>query len=278
MDVSILSIFTLILAEIGRFWRFAFGVFATSVRFWKTGSFARDYRGRAARGRLWQQMHEIGTQSVPVVMVTGAFVGMTLAVQGFSQFEGIGLQDRLGSVINISVVKELGPVLAALMVAGRVGGALTAELGAMAITDQINAVRAMGADPVAHLAVPRFLACVLLTPLLTVYADLLGVLGGYLITVVYFGVNAEAYWRFSAEVVEKWDLFVGIVKGVFFGGAIALISCFKGFYCNAGARGVGRACTEAFVYSFIAILALDFILAVFFKALYQTLWGVRLVF
>lgn len=278
MDLAIVSIFSAMLAEIGRFCRFMFSVTSTSLRFGKAGNFARGYRGRAARSRLWQQMHEIGTQSVPVVMVTGAFVGMTLAVQSFSQFEGIGLQDRLGSVINISVVKELGPVLAALMVAGRVGGALTAELGSMAITDQINAVRAMGADPVAHLAMPRFLACVLLTPLLTIYADLLGVLGGYLMTVIYFGVNAEAYWRFSADVVEKWDLFVGIFKGVFFGGAIALISCFKGFHCTAGARGVGRACTEAFVYSFIAILALDFILAVFFKALYQSIWGVRVVF
>lgn len=266
-----------VLEEFGRFWRFVSQVLGVVLRTDKAGTFSREYRGRAARNRLWGQMFEIGTQSAPVVMITGAFVGMILAVQGYSQFEGMGLQDRLGSVINIAVVKELGPVLAAIMLAGRVGGAMTAELGTMAITEQINAVRAMGADPVAYLALPRFLACILLMPILTIYADLLGVLGGYLITVKYFGVNAEAYWRFSSEVVEKWDLFAGLIKGLFFGGSIALISCYKGFHCTAGARGVGRACTEAFVYSFISILVLDFMLVVIFKAVYDTLWGTRMI-
>lgn len=234
-------------------------------------------RAAAARARVWAQMYEIGNKSVPVVMITGAFVGMTLAVQSYSQFKGINLEDRLGSLINISVVKELGPVLAAMMLAGRVGGALTAELGTMNVTEQIDALRTMGADPIRYLVIPRFLACMLLTPFLTVYADFMGVMGGYIITVCHFGVNSEAYWRFSADVVEKWDVFIGVIKGVFFGATIALISCFKGFNCQPGAHGVGKACTEAFVCSFLSILALDFMLAIVFKAIYDTIWGVRVI-
>ncbi len=230
----------------GRFWRFVWQVIVHGIFTRPSG------RLSAARGRIWAQMYEIGNKSVPVVMATGAFVGMTLAVQSFSQFKGVGLQDRLGSLINVSVVKELGPVLAAMMLAGRVGGALTAEL-----------------------VVPRFWACVLLTPFLTIYADFLGVLGGYVITVWHFGVSSEAYWQFSADVVEKWDILIGLAKGVFFGGGIALISCFKGFHCEPGARGVGKACTEAFVNSFLAILILDFLLAIIFKVTYEMIWGFK---
>jgi len=259
------------LEEWGRFWRFVWQVLAHGVFSGPSG------RASAARGRVWAQMYEIGNKSVPVVMATGAFVGMTLAVQSFSQFKGVGLQDRLGSLINISVVKELGPVLAAMMLAGRVGGALTAELGTMHVTEQIDALRAMGTDPVRHLVTPRFWACVLLTPFLTIYADLLGVFGGYVITVWQFGVNSEAYWRFSADVVEKWDVMIGLIKGVFFGASIALISCFKGFNCDPGAHGVGKACTEAFVNSFLTILALDFVLAVVFKGIYETVWGLKII-
>jgi phospholipid/cholesterol/gamma-HCH transport system permease protein len=234
-------------------------------------------RASAARARVWAQMYEIGNKSVPVVMITGAFVGMTLAVQSYSQFKGVNLEDRLGSLINISVVKELGPVLAAMMLAGRVGGALTAELGTMKVTEQIDALRAMGADPIRYLVAPRFLACMVLTPFLTIYADFMGVMGGYVITVWHFGVNSEAYWRFSADMVEKWDVFIGLTKGVFFGATIALIGCFKGFNCRPGAHGVGKACTEAFVCSFLIILALDFVLAIVFKTIYDTIWGFRVI-
>ena len=257
------------LTEWGQFWRFTWQVLAHGIFGVPSG------RASAARGRVWAQMYEIGNKSVPVVMATGAFVGMTLAVQSFNQFKGVGLEDRLGSLINVSVVKELGPVLAAMMLAGRVGGALTAELGTMHVTEQIDALRAMGADPIRHLVAPRFWACVLLTPFLTIYADLLGVLGGYVITVCQYGVSSEAYWRFSADVVEKWDVFVGLTKGVFFGGSIALISCFKGFNCDPGAHGVGKACTEAFVNSFLTILILDFFLAILFKEMYNTIWGFK---
>jgi len=224
---------------------------------------------------VWGQMDVIGVRSVPVIMITGAFVGMTLAIQTYDQLAGMGLEEHLGVLINISVVKELGPVLAAIMLAGRVGGALTAELGTMNVTEQIDAIRSIGTDPIRYLVAPRLLACLLLTPFLIVYADLMGIVGGYFVSVIQLGINARAYWSFSASGVELWDLGIGVIKGFFFGGAIAVISCYKGFTCREGAHGVGQACTEAFVASFISILALDFALAVVFKGIYNTLWAMR---
>ncbi len=252
-----------VVRDLGRFAGFAWGSVVACVA------------GCGAQGTLplvWTQMNIIGVRSVPVIMITGAFVGMTLAVQAYDQLAGMGLEEHLGVLINISVVKELGPVLAAVMLAGRVGGALTAELGTMNVTEQIDAVRSMGVDPVRYLVVPRVLACLLLTPVLIIYADLLGVLGGAVVSFGHLGINSRAYWNFSAHGVEMWDVAVAVVKGFFFGGAIATISCYKGFTCREGAQGVGQACTEAFVASFISILAIDFALAILFKSIYATFW------
>jgi phospholipid/cholesterol/gamma-HCH transport system permease protein len=130
----------------------------------------------------------------------------------------------------------------------------------------------MGTDPIRYLVAPRFLACLILTPFLIVYADLLGILGGYFVSVIQLKINSSAYWQFSAQGVSLWDLNTGILKGFFFGGAIAMISCYKGFHCKEGAQGVGQACTEAFVGSFITILAMNFFFAVVMKAIYSTFW------
>ncbi|MGA1979647.1 MAG: ABC transporter permease [Sedimentisphaerales bacterium] len=254
------------IGNMGKFGRFAWR--AIKACGWSIGR-------TATYPLIWAQMNIIGVRSVPIVMITGAFVGMILAVQAYDQLAGMGLEEHLGVLINISVVKELGPVLAAVMLAGRVGGALTAELGTMNVTEQIDAVRSMGTDPVRYLVAPRLLACLLLTPALIIYADLLGVLGGYFIGVIQLGINSQGYWNFSAAGVELWDVVVGVVKGFFFGAAIAVISCYKGFTCKEGAHGVGQACTEAFVASFISILALDFTLAVVFKAIYNTFWPLK---
>lgn len=226
---------------------------------------------------LTPQFYEIGARSVPIVAIVGMFVGMVLAVQAFVQFQSVGLENYLGAVINLSVLRELGPVLAGIMLAGRVGGALTAELGTMNVTEQIDALRTMGTDPIRHLVVPRFLACMLLTPILTCYADLTGVLGGYFISVIVFDSSGTLYWRYSAQAMELWDIWCGLIKSFAFGGAIALIGCFKGFHCRAGAEGVGRACTEAFVLSFVAILTIDFFMAVLLKAIYEAVWGFKSV-
>ncbi len=252
--------------NIGRFARFVWQSMVVSLR-----SCANTH----TYPLIWTQMNIIGVRSVPVVMVTGAFVGMTLAVQAYDQLAGMGLEEHLGVLINISVVKELGPVLAAVMLAGRIGGALTAELGTMNVTEQIDAIRSMGTNPIRYLVAPRVLACLLLTPFLIIYADLMGIVGGYLVSVVQFGINSRAYWSFSANGVELWDVAIGVIKGFFFGVAIAAISCYKGFTCKEGAHGVGQACTEAFVASFISILALDFALAVISKSIYNTFWSLK---
>lgn len=254
----------------------------------KTGRAARFiWQGLAASFRsilapaqyplIWTQMNIIGVKSVPVIMITGAFVGMILAIQAYDQLAFMGLEERLGVLINVSVVKELGPVLAAVMLAGRIGGALTAELGTMKVTEQIEAVRSIGTDPIRHLVAPRVLASLLLTPFLIIYADLLGIIGGYFISVIHLGINSRAYWNYSASGVELWDVSIGVIKGFFFGGAIASISCYKGFHCREGAEGVGHACTEAFVASFISILALNFAMGVIFKEIYYTFWPIRML-
>jgi len=254
------------LSGFGEFWRFV-----GRTWWWLLSGLGRPRDWRL----LGPQFYEIGVRSVPVILVTGAFVGMVLAVQAVHQFLQVGLEDRMGVLVNLSVVRELGPVLAGVMLAGRVGGALTAELGTMNVTEQIDALRSMGADPIRYLVVPRFLACLILTPFLTVYTDLMGALGGWFITVRIYSVASEPYWHYTAQAIENWDIMTGLLKALFFGGAIGLISCYKGFRCRGGAEGVGRACNAAFVASFIAILALDFFLAVLMQGIYQAVWGFK---
>jgi len=197
-----------------------------------------------------------------VVALTGLFIGMVLAVQSYAQFKALGLQTRLGSVINLSLVRELGPVLAATMLAGRVGSAMAAELGTMRVTEQIDALESMGANPIYYLVVPRFLGCLVLIPTLTIMADFMGVLGGYLYSHGVLGIDYHHYWANSREYVDAFDFLMGLFKSFFFGGAIALVSCHHGFHCDHGAQGVGRAATNAFVHSFVLILILDLFLGI----------------
>ncbi|MCL2646837.1 MAG: ABC transporter permease [Phycisphaerales bacterium] len=223
--------------------------------------------GRFARRQLLLQMFDIGTLSIPVVMITGAFIGAVLAIEALPQFQSIGLAGRIGSVINISVVKQIGPVLTAVMLAGRVGGALTAELGTMRVTEQIDALRAMATDPTRALAVPRFVACLIMTPVLTVFSDVLGMAGGWVMAVKVNAVDNAEYWLHTREALDLYTINTGFIKAFFFGAAIASIACYKGFKCGPGAQGVGRACTESFVLSFITILVMNFFVAVLMNAL-----------
>ena len=216
--------------------------------------------------------YSVGVRSIPVVSVTGLFIGMVLAVQAYGQFAQLGLATRLGSIINISIVRELGPVLAATMLAGRVGGAMAAELATMRITEQVDALACLGVHPVHYLGGPRFLACVLLIPLLTIVANFMGVLGGALICTQVYHVDAHFYWQNTQGYVGLWDLTTGLIKPTFFGAAIALVSCHYGLTSGAGAEGVGQAATRAFVASFMAILVLDFFLAMLLNELYAFLW------
>jgi phospholipid/cholesterol/gamma-HCH transport system permease protein len=232
---------------------------------------------RSSLRALGQQMYEVGTLSMPVVMITGLFVGMVLAVQAFPQFKAVGMLSSMGPLVNLSVLRELGPVLASIMLAGRVGGGLTAELGTMRVTEQIAALEAMGASPMRVLVVPRFLACMILTPLLVVYADIMGILGGYLISVTVFGLSSAEFWRSSLDVLYSYDVFYGLAKSLAFGVALGLICCYKGFRCSAGAAGVGKACTQAFVASCMAILGLNLFMGIFLNTIEELFLGLRVV-
>jgi phospholipid/cholesterol/gamma-HCH transport system permease protein len=229
---------------------------------------------RLPRGKVfWPILHDVGVQSLPVILVTGLFIGMVLAVQSYDTLRVMHFESRIGSVINVTLVKELGPVLAATMLAGRVGSAIAAEIGTMRVTEQIDALDALGADPIAYLVVPRLLACFWLIPALTVLADGIGMFGGWFISTQMLGVSSHYYWLYSDSFVTGYDVVSGVVKSLFFGAAIAIIACHQGFHCGAGAEGVGKAATQAFVNSFIAILALDFVLGVALLHLYRVLFG-----
>ncbi|MCH2212393.1 MAG: ABC transporter permease [Fuerstiella sp.] len=243
----------------------ALAIFSVSILRRLFGSLPR-------RQILFPVLYEIGVRSVPVVLVTGSFIGMVLAVQAYTQFKLLHMESRLGAIITMTLVSELGPVLAATMLAGRVGSAMAAELGTMRVTEQISAISALGADPLRYLVVPRFIACVLLIPLLAAFGDAIGMFSGWAFSTRMLGVNSYQYWSYAIDFVTAWDIMAGLVKSIFFGCSIAIIACHRGFHCGSGAEGVGRAATESFVLSFIAILGLDFLLTVLLNTSYYLIW------
>lgn len=224
------------------------------------------------RGTLLPNFYQIGVLSLPVVALTGTFIGMVLAVQSYTQFHMMHLETRLGAIVNMTLVRELGPVLAATMLAGRVGSAMAAELGTMKVTEQIDALASMGTNPIHYLAVPRFLACIILIPSLTIMADFMGMAGAYFYSVHILDIDMHHYFSNSQDVVGAYDIFTGVFKSLFFGAAIALVSCYRGFNCEPGAEGVGRAATSAFVFSFVLILIIDLFLGITLDAVYYAIW------
>ncbi|MEQ9408106.1 MAG: ABC transporter permease [Fuerstiella sp.] len=233
---------------------------------------SRLHAGLPKRHVVVPILYEIGVRSVPVILVTGTFIGMVLAVQTHQQFKMMHMESRLGAIITMTLVSELGPVLAATMLAGRVGSSMAAELGTMRVTEQIHAISALGADPIRYLVVPRFLACVALIPLLTAIADGIGILAGWMFSCKVLGVNSHHYWMYAEQFVTGWDVMAGLIKSIFFGCSIAIIACRQGFHCGSGAEGVGRAATQSFVMSFIAILGMDFLLTVVLNTTYYMIW------
>jgi phospholipid/cholesterol/gamma-HCH transport system permease protein len=226
------------------------------------------------RDTMFASMYQIGVLSLPVIAITGTFIGMVLAVQSYNQFRAFGLETQLGGAINKSMFRELGPVLAATMLAGRVGSAMAAELGTMRVTEQIDALASMGTNPVQHLVVPRFLSCLLMIPSLTIMAVFMGVMGGFLYCTTILNIDYYHYWDNAKKYAENWDLFYGVIKSVFFGATIGMISCYRGFHCQPGAEGVGQAATKAFVLSFVIIIILDLFLSIMLDAVYQAIWPV----
>ena len=222
--------------------------------------------------RMFTEAWNIGVGSLFIVLLISGFAGGVTALQARYQFTGTIPVYYLAGVIVESIVLELGPVLTGLILAGRIGARYAAELGTMRVTEQIDALSALGTNPIHYLVVPRLLACFLLIPLLTLMADFMGVIGGAVVSTQMLGVDPYAYWQHSRDFVGGLDLFAGVFKSYFFGAAIALISCHRGFHSKAGAEGVGRAATEAFVFSFIAILFLDFCIGLAWNTVYNALW------
>ena len=226
-----------------------------------------DRRARPDRRDFFWQCYFVGVQSLPVVLTTGAFAGMVLAYSFYFQFQTLGVATLTGPLVAKALVWQLGPVLAGLMLAGRVGCAMAAELGSMVVTEQVDALRTMGADPVRVLVLPRVAAFTLMTPLLTLFANAIGIGAGMLLTV---GLGAE--WHFLKEQISlfmvPYDYMYSISKGLVFGLVIGTISCRRGLDTTGGAEGVGKATTEANVWSAISVLILNFwmtMLLVFFE-------------
>jgi phospholipid/cholesterol/gamma-HCH transport system permease protein len=209
---------------------------------------------------LLDQMYRIGNASVPVVLTTGLFTGMVLAVQTYSQFRRVEMENMVGAVVLVSMVKELGPVLTGLMLAGRVGASMAAEIGTMKVTEQIDALRSLATDPVRHLVLPRFVSCVLLMPVLTIMANFIGIIGGYFVAVRGLSVDEFFYINNSLDWLKISDVVSGLVKSACFGALICVVCCYRGFNAGAGAEGVGKATTQAVVTSCIMILLADFFL------------------
>lgn len=208
-----------------------------------------------------RQMLEIGVNSLPVVLITAVFTGMVLALQSFTGFKRFGAEGLVGTVVALSMTRELGPVLAALIVTGRAGASMAAELGTMRVTEQIDALEAMGTNPVKYLVAPRFLSGLIMLPALTVVTDIVGIIGGYMVSVMMLGTNSNTYLRATWDYLKMQDIYSGLLKACFFGAAFTLISCYKGFYTKGGAEGVGRATTGAVVYSSMTILIGDYFLS-----------------
>ena len=212
------------------------------------------------RRDIIEQLDVIGIGSMTVVLLTGLFTGMVLALQTGMTLDRFGARSVVGSLVSASMVRELGPVLTALMVTGRVGSGIAAELGSMVVTDQIAALRALGTDPIRKLVVPRVVAGTLMVPILTVISDAVGIFGGMVISVTQLNVAASVYWSNVIDGLYLQDLWMGLLKPLLLGFTLVTIGCHVGLNTRGGTQGVGRATTNAVVSASVALLVLDFLL------------------
>jgi phospholipid/cholesterol/gamma-HCH transport system permease protein len=218
-------------------------------------------------GRMFlRALVEIGYFSLPVVALTAIFTGMVLALQSYTGFARFAAEGAVANVVVLSVTRELGPVLAGLMVAGRVGAAMAAELGTMRVTDQIDALTTLATNPMKYLVAPRLLAGTIALPLLVIVADILGVLGGFIIAVFKLGFNSGVYLQRTMDFMETIDVVSGLAKAAVFGFIVALMGCYQGYMSRGGAQGVGAATTSAVVSGSVLVLAFDYVLTELFFA------------
>jgi phospholipid/cholesterol/gamma-HCH transport system permease protein len=212
---------------------------------------------------VMEQFDAIGAGSLTVVLLTGTFTGMVLALNSGITLDKFGARSMVGQLVSASMVKELGPVLTALMVCGRVGSGIAAELGSMTVTDQISALRALGTDPVRKLVIPRVIAGTLMVPVLTVIADGVGLVGAWLIALTQLKVPAAPFWNSVVNGLYIEDVWMGLIKPFFLGFVLTSIGCYVGLETKGGTQGVGRATTNAVVAGSVVILAVDFLLTKF---------------
>jgi phospholipid/cholesterol/gamma-HCH transport system permease protein len=218
-----------------------------------------------------EQLYNIGVLSLNVVAITGISTGIILAVQSFYQLSSKGLSGVTGIMVAKAMITELGPVLTALMVTGRVGSAMCAELGTMKVTEQIDAMETMAVDPNRYLLAPRYIAGLFMVPLLTMFSIILGILGGYVISSTYFGMPSSNYFDPMPIHISMFDLVTGVVKSILFGIFLVTICCYRGMKTKGGAAGVGRATTSSVVISYVTILISDFLITMALNAIHEEL-------
>jgi phospholipid/cholesterol/gamma-HCH transport system permease protein len=248
-----------ILAAIGDYTILVFSVIAATLRRPPSWGLIRD------------QLFEIGVMSVPVVAITGFSTGMVLAAQAFFQLSDKGLASATGLMVAKSMFVELGPILTAFMVTGRVGAAMCAELGTMRVTEQIDAMRSMAVNPLRYLIAPRFIAGTAMMPLLSIFSSVMGILGGYLIAVGFYRMSPTSYWDPLPIHITLFDFISGLIKAIVFGMIIVSISCYKGLTTSGGAAGVGKATTNSVVICYSVILIVNFLLTLTLNSSYMYL-------
>jgi phospholipid/cholesterol/gamma-HCH transport system permease protein len=226
-------------------------------------------RGKVRGQEVLAQMYEQGVQSVVIVVLTSLASGMVLGLQGFITLQRFGAKEFISHLVGLSLVRELGPVFTALIFSGKAGAGITAELGTMNTHEQVEATRALGVNPLEFLVAPRFLACILVLPVLVVISEIVGVFGGYLVAVHEAHLPGVFYIRGTMDAIGYKDFFSGIIKVFFFSVIIGWICCYKGFYTKGGALGVGRFTTQAVAYSYISVIVSN----MFLTKIILTLWG-----
>lgn len=224
--------------------------------------------GRRGQAVVYE-LSKIGVQSWFIVAVSSLFIGMVLAFQSAYQMQKLAAEIYIASLVALSIVREIGPVITALIIAGRVGSAIAAELGTMKVTEQLDALMTLAADPVRFLVVPRFIAMIIALPILTLWADVIGIFGGFLVGTLKLGILPSLYWKMTTLPLFFKDLFSGLLKAFIFGMIICIVSCFEGFRTEGGAEGVGRSTTVAVVTSFILIIAADCLCTALFYFVWQ---------
>lgn len=250
---SIGRVFIAFLASVGRLALFMAEALAMGIR--------PPYYPR----QIWRQMVEIGYYSLPVTGLTAVFTGMVLALQSYSGFSRFNAESSIATVVVLSITRELGPVLAGLMVAGRIGAAFAAEIGTMRVTEQIDALTTLSTNPMRYLVFPRLLSGLLMLPCLVIVADIIGVFGGYIVSIHKLGFAPGPYLTSTFDFLKKVDVISGLVKAAAFGFIIALMGCYHGYHSKGGAQGVGAATTNAVVSASILILLTNyFITSMFF--------------